>query len=208
MSSADRKKPRATHAPKDAASADRSDRRIVILEAVLELLATRGLEGVTHRAADDAAGLPQGSTTYYFPKKTALLVAAADHLAALLEKECDELQVGFAERAARQGLDAAIAYVADELAAYADDTRHLFLARVELTMAAARREDLAGVGERLTAAARRPIAFFVKLISHGRADAPIETCAGLIDGITLMYAIGQGPRPTTEQVSAVLRAVL
>lgn len=202
------RKTRVTHAPQGAAKVDRSDRRAVILDAVLELLATRGLEGVTHRAADEAAGLPQGSTTYYFPKKSALLVAATDHLAALLEEECDELQVGFAERAARRGLDAAIAYVADELVAYADDTRHLFLARVELTMAAARREDLAGVGERLTAAARRPIAFFVKLISHGQADAPIETCAGLIDGITLMYAIGQGPKPTTEQVSAVLRAVL
>lgn len=204
MGKADRK----TRTPQRAAGAERTDRRAVILDAVLELLATHGLEGVTHRAVDEAAGLPQGSTTYYFPKKRALLVAAADHLAALLEQECDELQVGFAERAARRGLDAAIAYVADELVAYADDTRHLFLARVELTLAAARRDDLAGVGERLTAAARRPIAFFVKLISHGQADAPIETCAGLIDGITLMYAIGQGPRPTTEQVSAVLRAVL
>lgn len=195
--------------PHPAGRNERTDRRALILDSVVQLLATRGMEGVTHRAVDEAAGLPQGSTSYYYPRKSALLVAAADHLAALLEKECDDLQVGFAELAARKGLDAAIAYVAGELIAYADSTRHLFLARVELTMAAARREDLAGVGERLTAAARRPIAFFVKLNSNGQAgDAPIETCAGLIDGITLMYAIGQGPKPTAEQVSAVLRAVL
>jgi TetR/AcrR family transcriptional regulator, regulator of biofilm formation and stress response len=75
-------------------------------------------------------------------------------------------------------------------------------------MASARRDDLAGVGNQLTTAARRPIEFFVKLISSGTADVPIETCAALIDGITLMYATGQAPKPTTDQVSAVLRAIL
>jgi DNA-binding transcriptional regulator YbjK len=183
-------------------------RREAILNGVIELLATRGMEGVTHRAVDEVAGLPPGSTTYYFPKKASLLVAASQHLAELLEKECDELQVGFAERAARQGMDAAVEYVAEELVTYADDARHLFLARMELTMASARRDDLADVGEQLTAAARRPIEFFLRLISDGRADVPIETCAGLIDGISLMYATGQGPKPTTDQVAAVFRAIL
>ncbi|WP_374313861.1 TetR/AcrR family transcriptional regulator [Dongia sp.] len=187
---------------------DRQARRQVILDAALQLLATRGLEGVTHRAIDEMAGLPQGSSTYYFPKKLGLLIAAAERLAEMLEKDCDDIQVGFAQTAARLGMDAAIAYVAQELGAYADKSRHLFLARMELTLAAARRHDLAGVGAQLTAAARRPIEFFLKLISNGRADVPIETCAGLIDGITLMYATGQGPKPTTEQVAAIFRAVL
>ena len=187
---------------------DKLARREVILNGVIELLATRGLEGVTHRAVDEIAGLPQGSSTYYFPKKATLLIAAAQHLAQILEKDCDELQVGFAETAAKQGLDAAVAYVARELVAYADKSRQLFLARMELTMASARREDLAGVGTELTAAARRPIEFFLKLISDGRDDVPIETCAGLIDGITLMYATGQGPKPTTDQIAAVFRSIL
>lgn len=183
-------------------------RRATILDGVIELLATRGLEGVTHRAVDGVAGLPQGSSSYYFPKKASLLVAASRHLAELLEKDCDELQVGFAEAAAKHGLDAAVEYVAEEVVTYADDSRHLFLARMELTMAAARRDDLADVGEQLTAAARRPIEFFLRLISDGRADVPIETCAGLIDGIGLMHAIGQGPKLTTDQVAAVFRSVL
>lgn len=189
-------------------SMSKPDRRKAILDGVIELLATRGMEGVTHRAVDQIAGLPQGSTTYYFPKKTALLVAASDRLAQLLEKDCDDLQVGFADKVAKEGMDAAIAYVAAELAAYADCARHLFLARMELTMAASRRDDLEGVGEKLGAAARRPIEFFLRLISDGRKDVPIETCAGLVDGISLMYATGQGPKPTTEQVAAIFRAIL
>lgn len=189
-------------------STPKPDRREVLLNAVIGLLATRGLEGVTHRAVDEAAGLPQGSSTYYFPKKTALLSAAARHLSALLEKDCEALQVGFAETAAKQGMEAAIDYVAEEVVAYADDARDLFLARIELTLAAARRDDLAGIGEQLTAAARRPIAFFLRLIAKGRNDVPIETCAGLIDGIGLMHATGQGPKPTSEQIAAVVRSVL
>ena len=184
------------------------ERRSVILDGVIDLLATRGMDGVTHRAVDAIAGLPQGSTTYYFPKKTALLVAAAAHLEALLGKDCDALQVEFAERAAAQGVAAAVDYVGHEVVAYADGARHLFLARIELTMASARQEALAGIGDRLTAAARRPIAFFLKLISDGKGDMPIETCAGLIDGITLMHVTGQGPKPTADQIKAVFSAVL
>lgn len=189
-------------------STNKADRRKIILDGVIELLATRGMEGVTHRAVDELVNLPQGSTTYYYPKKAALLIAASQQLASYLEMECDALQVGFADKVAKQGMDAAIGYVADELVVYADHEKHLFLARVELTMASARRADLFGIGDQLTAAARRPIEFFMKLISNGKSDVPIETCAGLIDGITLMYATGQAPKPTTEQVSAVLRSIL
>lgn len=184
------------------------DRKTAMLDAVIRLLAEKGLDGVTHRAVDAAAALPQGSTSSPFPKKTTLLIAAADRLATLLSKECDALQVGFAQRVAERGMEEAIAYVGEELVSYADSARHLFLARMELTLASARRPDLAGIGERLTAAACRPIAFFLTLISDRRADAPIDTCAGLIDGITLKYVIGQGPKPTLAQIKAVFQAVM
>jgi len=189
-------------------STKKAERRERILNGVIDLLAQRGLEGVTHRAVDETAGLPQGSTSYYFSKKSDLLSAACEHLAALLEKDCEDLQVGIAEKVAREGMDAAVKYVADELVSYTDSSHHLFLARMELTLAASRRTELAGAGERLTAAARRPIAFFLKLIARDKTDIPIETCAGLIDGISLMYATGQGPKPTTDQVASVFRSIL
>lgn len=187
---------------------DKPDRRQAILDGVISLLAERGLEGVTHRAVDQVSGLPQGSTSYYFPRKFALLVDASKRLASLLEEDCDDLQIGFAKAVAEDGWDAAMDYVAGELVAYADDARHLFLARIELTLAASRRSELADVGTQLTTAARRPIEFFLRLISERRQDMPIAACAGLIDGITLMYATGQAPKPTGEQVAAAFRAML
>lgn len=183
------------------------DRKTLILDTVIALLAERGLEGVTHRAVDAAAALPQGSTSYHFPKKTDLLGAAAGHLEALLGKDCDDLQLGFSDRVAREGMDAGIAYVGEELVAYADRERHLFLARMELTLASTRRPDLSGVGDRLTGAARRPITFFLTLVSDRKGHVPVDVCAGLIDGITLMYVTGQGPKPTVAQIRAVFAAV-
>ncbi len=186
----------------------KADRKTAILDSVITLLATHGMEGVTHRRVDEAAGLPQGSTTYYFPKKTALVLAAAEHLAALLGKDCDELQLQFAQIVAEHGMDAALDHVGAELVSYAESARHLFLARIELTLASARRDDLAGVGDQLAAASRRPIAFFLRLMAQERGGIPIETCAALIDGITLMYVTGQGPKPTLAQVRAVFHAML
>lgn len=164
--------------------------------------------GLTHRATDQAAGLPQGSTSYYFSKKSDLLRAAAEHLAYELEKDCDDLQITFADLAAKKGLDAAINHAAQGLLASADRGRHLLLARIELTLVAARDDDLSGIGDRLSDAAKRPIEFFVNLVSDSDDDFPMDTCVGLIDGIALKHAIGQGPAPTTEQVTAVLRSLI
>ena len=190
-------------------SSTKQARRTLILDTVIRLLASRGLDGVTHRAIDEAAGLPAGLLHLLFseegdPPRRGLPAIWRR----FWKKDCDELQVGFADIAARQGVDAAVDYVAGEVVSYADSARDLFLARMELTLAASRRPELKDVGDLLTAAARRPVEFFLRLISEGRTEMPIETCAGLIDGISLMYATGQGPKPTTNQIAAVFRAVL
>ena len=43
-----------------------TDRRTALLEASLRLIGRDGLRGVTHRAVEQEAGAPHGSTTYYF----------------------------------------------------------------------------------------------------------------------------------------------
>ncbi|MBL0781565.1 TetR family transcriptional regulator, partial [Streptomyces albidoflavus] len=53
--------------PPDGGRADR------IADAALALLAERGLRGLTHRAVDEAAGLPQGSTSNHARTRLALL---------------------------------------------------------------------------------------------------------------------------------------
>ena len=45
-------------------------------EAAARLLIEEGIDAITHRRVATAAGLPQGSATYYYPSRAALLAAA------------------------------------------------------------------------------------------------------------------------------------
>ncbi|MHC1561240.1 TetR/AcrR family transcriptional regulator [Actinomycetospora sp. C-140] len=58
------------------------DRRDVLADAAITVLARAGGRGLTHRAVDAAAGLAQGTSSYYFRTRSALLQACVDRLAA------------------------------------------------------------------------------------------------------------------------------
>lgn len=60
------------------AGASRPD---LVADAALALLAGRGMRGLTHRAVDEAAGLPQGSTSNVARTRQALLELAVRRLA-------------------------------------------------------------------------------------------------------------------------------
>lgn len=53
-----------------------TDRRRLIADAALGVLEAEGGRGLTHRAVDREAGLPEGSTSNHFPTREALLTAA------------------------------------------------------------------------------------------------------------------------------------
>ncbi|MFD5180394.1 TetR/AcrR family transcriptional regulator [Nocardia sp. NPDC058379] len=55
-------------------------KREQILDAAIDVLGTRGPRALTHRAADDAAGVPNGSASNYFRTREALLIGIAQRL--------------------------------------------------------------------------------------------------------------------------------
>lgn len=189
-------------------SIDDRDRRMVILDAAIELLAEKGLSAVTHRAVDEAAGLPEGSCSYYFGKKMALLTAAADRLGRRMEQDCDAARRRFAELVAEGRMEEATDYVAQDLVDYADDGRTLLLAKVELTFAGLRNPDLKPAADLLEATGRAPIAFVLKLLTKSADEADVDACIGLIDGMALRYATGQARKPTVRQIKSVLRSIV
>ena len=63
------------------------DRRTAILDGALAVLAEQGMRGLTHRAVDAAAGLPPGSTSYYFRSRAALVAGCVQRL---LERDLAE----------------------------------------------------------------------------------------------------------------------
>jgi len=58
-----------------------ADRHAKLLDAAIETLGTKGLRGLTHRAVDEAARLPEGSTSNYFRSRDALLDGIVERFA-------------------------------------------------------------------------------------------------------------------------------
>lgn len=58
-----------------------TDRRVLIVDSAIDLVAAQGLRALTHRALDTALELPAGSTSYYFRTKRALIEAIVDRIA-------------------------------------------------------------------------------------------------------------------------------
>ncbi|MDR7125347.1 TetR family transcriptional regulator [Pseudotabrizicola sp. 4114] len=184
-------------------------RREIILDAALSLVAREGLAALTHRGTDAAAGLPPGSTSYYYRRKAELLEAMIDRLAERLQAESEELKSAFTTVLANQGREAAFAFVADELVVCADADRDLLIARLEIMLAASRDPALSGACERLAQAAMRPMLFFVDLLAGPAVGQGCAmACAALLDGLMLPYATGQGAAPTAAQVRAACSALL
>src|SRR5215212_401570 len=103
-------------------------RREQILDATLRVIGRSGREAVTHRAVAEEAGVPLGSTTYYFDSRGDLLRQALEHVAA---HEVERYgQLGEALRAVKTPRELADRLIS-ELVAAAED-RIAYIAEYEL----------------------------------------------------------------------------
>ena len=62
---------------------DPQRRRVELCDAAIQLLADHGANGLTHRKVDRAAGVPDGTTSFYFRTRLALLRGVAERVAEL-----------------------------------------------------------------------------------------------------------------------------
>jgi DNA-binding transcriptional regulator YbjK len=119
-----------------------SPRRRQLLEAALHVIADHGLRGLTHRAVDRRAGLPEGSCSAYWRTRAALQAALTEYVAGALLADVDELGARLRDdcEGDQEGVAAALSLFLRWL-----DQRELLVARLELSMAATRDPDLAAL---------------------------------------------------------------
>ncbi|MZF87960.1 TetR/AcrR family transcriptional regulator [Streptomyces sp. SID5643] len=185
------------------AGPSRSD---LVADTALALLAERGMRGLTHRAVDEAAGLPQGSTSNLARTRQALLELAVRRLA---DREARVLALHeMPEPGAGPGpLADALA-----LAAHRAMTGHraLTLARYELALEATRRPELRAFFDATGARFRDQLAALVSGL--GSTDPARHTLSLIAWGDGLMFSCVAGSFgaevPSLEEVRAGLRELL
>ncbi len=113
-------------------------RREQILEATLRVIGRSGREAVTHRAVAEEAGVPLGSTTYYFDSRDDLLGQALEHVA---RKEADR-HVELGNELRKAGSPRGLADMLLDQLVFEIEDRDAYVAEYELWLEAGRRPEL------------------------------------------------------------------
>lgn len=181
-------------------------RRREILSAATTVLARTGNRGLTHRAVDREAGLPEGSSSAYFRTRDALLGALGDFVADRLARDVEALGTRLASCPGDH--ERAVAEVSGLFSRWLEQP-DLLAARLELTVAATRDDRLA---ERFTqwradlvARVREVMAAADKEADSDGAAA--ETLVAALDGV-LLASLLQPARERRRFVSASVELLL
>lgn len=172
-------------------------RRIEEIAAATErVIAARGVEGLTHRAVAEEAGVPLGATTYHFATKDDLIEAA---LRRSVDRYARYLEQWVAQRPelTREQLTVLLT---DVLMGCFGPERDQRTVELELYLAALRRPALRAIAD-------RDMELTVGALLAYVDPATAEAAAAAMTGLTLRGLAGSTP-PTRGEVEAVMRHVL
>ncbi|WP_327733942.1 TetR family transcriptional regulator [Streptomyces nojiriensis] len=208
-----------------------ADRRTLIADTAIDLVAAAGLRGLTHRAVDGAAGLPAGSTSYYFRTRTALIGACYQRLAELDLGDLGDLGdvgdlAGIGDPGDPGGArasegppappaadrEAAAAALAGLLHRWLTVGRARQLARFELSLEAARNPELEADFHRAGQGARVRASGVLAALGAQRPEEAAELLVAWTDGLLydrLAGALARSrPAPDLAELTSVTRRML
>ncbi|MFZ3572504.1 TetR/AcrR family transcriptional regulator [Streptomyces sp. BH097] len=188
-------------APADKAT----DRRTLLADAALDVLADDGIRGLTHRAVDRRAGLPTGTTSAYFRTRTALLTGLVTRLVQLDQAELQST----AERLAPLRTTADFVHGMTHLTRQrlTGEGRRRSLARYACAVESVRDPELREILVPRENAGREAVRTF--LTAHGVPDAEsrTHTLLSCIDGLIFAHLVNGGEVPR-EALEGLLAAAL
>ncbi|MFF5727304.1 TetR/AcrR family transcriptional regulator [[Kitasatospora] papulosa] len=185
--------------PAGSARPSGRSRADLIADSALALLAERGMRGLTHRAVDERAGLPQGSTSNHARTRESLLEAAVRRLA---EHEGRVLTLG--ELPPDGGPDRMAEWLAHALHRYLTGSTELLVCRYELALEATRRPALRAFYDRTGRRFREPL---VALMASAGSDEPERHALSLVAWAEgMMFACAAGSPHRAAPTEAELRA--
>ncbi|WFB11233.1 TetR family transcriptional regulator C-terminal domain-containing protein [Streptomyces sp. LX-29] len=182
-----------------------TDRRTVLADAAITVLADHGMRGLTHRAVDREADLPSGTTSAYFRTRKALLTALVRRL---VERDQSELQaIGEAmptPRNADELIDGIAAFTERRLT---DSGRRRSLARYACAVESVHQPELREILLPRDNAAHTAVREF--LAAHGVTDVEGRalTLLACVDGLVFDRLVSGGHVPR-EEIQGLVAAAL
>ncbi|MFJ8104900.1 TetR/AcrR family transcriptional regulator [Streptomyces sp. NPDC096132] len=182
-----------------------SDRRTVLADAAISVLADAGIRGLTHRAVDGAAGLPSGTTSAYFRTRRALLTALVRRLVELDQAELR--RIGEATPVPRDAEDLVSGLVGFCALRLTGEGRRRSLARYACAIESVHHPELREILVPRDNAARRAVTEF--LSGHGVRAAADRTVTLLtcVDGLVFDHLVNGGTVSAEEIRGLVVSAL-
>jgi DNA-binding transcriptional regulator YbjK len=176
-----------------------------VADTAITLLAERGMRGLTHRAVDEAAGLPPGSTSNLARTRAALLELTLSRLTDLEEQAlAPAYQLPRDSPEARHGM---ARLMAEAIHVQLADRRRT-LARYELALEATRRPELRKIYDRAGRRFRDPAV--AMLAALGSPD-PVRHARQLVafaEGTMFDAIAGAGATPSQDDLRHALQELL
>ncbi|PPJ33709.1 TetR family transcriptional regulator [Nocardia nova] len=182
---------------------DTAQRSTRLADAAIETLAESGMRGLTHRAVDRMAALPEGSCSNRFRTRRALLDATVQRLAELDAADVTSTVLDSAD------LDGVASVLAEVSHRWLTRDRTRMIARYELALEATRRPE---IREALNAGGARFRAMATALYERLGVSDPAtraQAFVGCFDGLIFDHVAGAGARePDIDHLRETFRGLL
>lgn len=175
------------------------DRRTELMDAALAVVADTGMKGLTHRAVDAAAQLPEGTTSNYYRSRATLIEAVLGRLL--------ELDAALLQEQGPAGPPQDIEELANQLAALmlVLAGKHAGLTRARLALSLDKPESVTAGHFRLVGSLEQALA------ALGVPDAPARArdVADYGDGVVLhLLTVRRDEQPDAAAIAAAIRRLL
>ncbi|GGT61701.1 TetR/AcrR family transcriptional regulator [Streptomyces purpureus] len=182
------------------------DRRTVLADAAVEVLADGGLRALTHRAVDAAAGLPAGTTSAYFRTRAALLTALVRRL---VERDQAELEAaGSQAPAPADAAELTAALVAFSRARLVGEGRRRSLARYACAVESVHQPVLREIMAPRENRGRAVVRDFLAGQGVPDAEGRTVTLLACVDGLVFERLVAGGEDVDAEAVGRLVDAAL
>ncbi|VEG46404.1 TetR family transcriptional regulator [Mycolicibacterium flavescens] len=187
---------------------DGDERRRELCDAGIRVLAEQGSRGLTHQQVDRAANVPDGTTSYYYRTRAALLRGVGERVAAI---DCENLR---SVTDAATKTDSPFGRLAELIVMQSrGDGLLLNIARQELLLAGARDPALAETFELFVSRIVAMTHDAITAVNLGPVDDDVRNAQGdavitFIAGLFTRYASGDRSKSDAKHIERLLEAVV